>query len=71
MHALLENEKKAPPAIEPKKPVVSPNKKKEVDAHSFKLSKFKNVESKIKPLLVNRGNGGNVNEGTNVNLAKK
>ena len=27
------------------------NKKKEVEDHNFKLSKFKNVESKIKPMM--------------------
>ncbi len=51
---LQEDAKKSPPKVEvPVKPSKESNKKKEVDEHSFKLSKFKNVESKVKPLMSN------------------
>ena len=44
--------KKSPPAkVEAPKPKEDTNKKHQIEANNFKLSKFKNVESKIKPLM--------------------
>lgn len=49
---LQSDNKKSPAKVEaPKKAEKSPNKKKEVEENSFKLAKFKNVESKVKPLM--------------------
>ena len=50
---MLQKDKKSPPKVELKKNVVpvGNNKKKDVEDHNFKLSKFKNVESKIKPMI--------------------
>jgi hypothetical protein len=52
---LQQDSKKSPAKVEvAAKPVKeSNNKKKEVEGHEFKLSKFKNVESKVKPLMAN------------------
>lgn len=52
---LQKSNKKSPPKVEaPQKASKQPNKKKEVEDHEFKLSKFKNVESKVKPLMSNQ-----------------
>ncbi len=49
---LQKDSKKSPPKVEvPKKVEKDSNKKKDVESHEFKLAKFKNVESKIKPLI--------------------
>lgn len=55
MKMLQQDAKKSPPKVEvPHKPVKESNsRKKEVEGHEFKLSKFKNVESKVKPLMAN------------------
>lgn len=46
---MLENDKKkSPPKIEAKPKKAVENKKKVVEENGFKLSKFKNVESKVK-----------------------
>jgi hypothetical protein len=37
----------------PQKSSKESNKKKEVEDNEFKLSKFKNVESKVKPMMSN------------------
>jgi hypothetical protein len=51
---LMKDSKKSPPKIEaPAKAEKQGNKKKEVEDNNFKLAKFKNVESKIKPLMGN------------------
>ena len=52
---LQQDNKKSPPKVElPVKPSKEPNtKKKDVEAHEFKLSKFKNVESKVKQFIAN------------------
>lgn len=51
---LQQDAKKSPPKVEvPNKSLKESNKKKEVEDHAFKLSKFKNVESKVKPLMSN------------------
>jgi hypothetical protein len=51
---LQKSGKKSPPKVEvPQKPSKEGNKKKEVEEHEFKLSKFKNVESKVKPMMTN------------------
>ena len=49
MNMLAKDSKKSPAKVEmPHKPEKPSNKKKDVEDHNFKLSKFKNVESKIK-----------------------
>jgi hypothetical protein len=55
MKMLQQDAKKSPPKVEVpvKQAKESNNKKKEVEGHEFKLSKFKNVESKVKPLMSN------------------
>lgn len=51
---LQKSNKKSPVKVEvPQKPNKESNKKKEVEDHEFKLSKFKNVESKVKPMMSN------------------
>lgn len=51
---LQKSGKKPPVKVEvPQKPSKEANKKKEVEDHEFKLSKFKNVESKVKPMMTN------------------
>jgi hypothetical protein len=46
---MLESDKpRSPPKVEVKPKKEIENKKKIVEEHGFKLSKFKNVESKIK-----------------------
>jgi hypothetical protein len=49
---MIEKDKKSPPKVEVKPRVVAhENKKKTIEENNFKLSKFKNVESKIKDLI--------------------
>lgn len=49
MNMLAKDSKKSPPKVQmPVKPEKASNKKKEVEEHNFKLSKFKNVDSKVK-----------------------
>mgnify|MGYP006897113315 CR=1 FL=1 len=52
MNMLGKDAKKSPPKVEvPQKAAKSPSKKKEVEDNNFKLSKFKNVESKVKEMM--------------------
>ena len=53
MNMLSKDTKKSPPKVEaPSRPLKnSTNKKKEVEEHNFKLSKFKNVDSKVKEMI--------------------
>lgn len=52
---MLENDgkKRSPPKVEfsPKSKQIELNRKKQVEDNNFKLSKFKNIPSKIKPLI--------------------
>lgn len=45
---LESDKKKSPPKVEVKNKKVVNNQKKVIEENGFKLSKFKNVESKIK-----------------------
>ena len=51
INMLGKQSKKSPPKVEVKTKEKPSNKKKEVEDHNFKLTKFKNVESKIKPMM--------------------
>jgi hypothetical protein len=54
---MLAKDKKSPPKVEVsvKPSLKDSNKKKEVEDHQFKLARFKNVESKVKPMMSNPG----------------
>ena len=46
------NNKKSPPKVEvPPKRNIEVDKKQQIEANNFKLSKYKNVASKVKPLM--------------------
>lgn len=53
---LNKDSKKSPPKVEAPQRAAKPasSKKKEVEDNNFKLSKFKNVESKVKPMMANK-----------------